>query len=194
MNNIRYNLNPTNLFIIAGLGNPGDEYKKTRHNAGFLFLDFLANKLNESWQENKKLKCDFIKSGNLLLIKPTSYMNNSGQSIEAVMNYYKMLDKKFGLKKKNADYSEKLLVVHDEIDIDFPKYKVSLNSRSAGHNGVQSIINHLKSKNFARLRIGIKNEILDHMSGKDFVLKRFSGDDLDKFQELNKEMFNKFFG
>lgn len=184
----RINLNKQESpFIIAGLGNPGEDYNKTRHNAGFIFLDTLANQLGLKWIDSPKLKCQLIKHGKLILIKPTSYMNNSGQAVHAVMAYYKLLEKKMCLTIKNADFSDRLLIVHDDLDISFGNYKFSTDSRAAGHNGVQSIIDNLKTKNFSRLRIGIKTDLLQHIKVTNFVLKRFSKDE---DNELNKNIGN----
>ncbi len=196
MNNNQKKINLLNrsfLFIVAGLGNPEKKYNKTRHNAGFLFLDELAEKLNLKWDKNKKFNCQIIKNNNLILIKPLTYMNNSGKAIQAVMSYYKMLPQKFGLKIKNSNISDKLLVIHDDLDILFNKYKFSTNSRSAGNYGVQSIINHLKTKNFQRLRLGIKSELLEHIPAKTFVLKNFNKNEYIKFQKLIKHIIEKHF-
>ena len=154
--------------IIIGLGNPGERYKNTRHNIGFMFLDALAEKYNATWKENKKFKAETCETPEGLLIKPQTFMNNSGQSAQIAMSYYNLLPKKIGiLKKKDSDLSSTLTVVHDELDIEFGKYKTSVNSRPAGHNGVKSIINLLKTKNFTRIRIGIKGEKPEQMPGRD---------------------------
>ena len=155
MKNNQNKINLTNRdtpLVIVGLGNASEKYTKTRHNAGFVFLDALANKIDATWTENTKLKCHFIKQGKLILIKPTTYMNRSGEAVQALMSYYKLLPKKFCITLKNSDLDDQLLVIHDDLDILFNKYKFSSNSRAAGNNGVQSIIDHLKTKNFQRLR------------------------------------------
>ncbi len=185
INQMKINLNKlTTPLLITGLGNPGEKYNKTRHNAGFIFLDKLAEELNLTWTENTKLKSWIIKDQNLILIKPMTYMNNSGEAVQAVMSYYKMLSQKLCFRTKNADLSDSLLVIHDELDIEFNKYKFSTDSRAAGNNGVQSIINHLKTKNFKRLRLGIKTDLLKHIPVKDFVLKRFSSEEQSKMDIL----------
>ena len=93
-------------------------------------------------------------------------MNNSGQAIQAILSYYKLLPKKLGLiKQKDSNLSDILTIIHDDIDIELGNHKTSVNSRSAGHNGVQSIINHLKTKNFKRIRIGVRTELLNNNSG-----------------------------
>lgn len=191
---MKINLNKLNSpFLIAALGNPGEKYNKTRHNVGFIFLDKLAKQLNLAWTENKKLKCQIIKDGNLILAKPLTYMNNSGEAIQAIMSYYKMLPKKLGFKTKNSDLSKNLLVIHDDLDIEFNKYKFSVDSRSAGNNGVQSIIHHLNTKNFKRLRLGTKTDLLKHISAKDFVLQRFSTEEQVTLNKLINDIIKNYF-
>ncbi len=165
--------------LIVGLGNPGDKYTKTRHNVGFLALDKLANDKGLEFHFDKKFNAEIIISGDTIYLKPMTFMNNSGQAVEAVMSYYKLLPKKMGfIKIKDVDLSEVLTVIHDEIDIDQGKIKTSIDSRSGGHRGVQSIINHLKTKNFKRLRIGIKNELRSKIPTPKFVLMRFNGEEM----------------
>ena len=165
--------------IIVGLGNPGEKYNNTRHNAGFMALDFFAEKENLVWQFDKKFNIDFIKHNDTFFIKPLTFMNNSGQAIALFMNYYKLLPKKIGLiKEKNSKLSQILTVVHDDLDIELGKYKISTDSRSAGHNGVQSIIDHLKTKNFRRIRIGIKNNRPEQMPIEKYVLQKFSEEEI----------------
>lgn len=169
--------------IIIGLGNPGEKYKRTRHNVGFMAVDAIAEKLNLSWKENKKFKALVAETADLILIKPETFMNNSGQSAQAVLSYYKLLPKKLGiLKLKNADLSEILTVIHDEIDLPLGKYKISVNSRSAGHNGVQSIINYLKTKNFKRIRMGIKPETENRIETIKLVMQNFTKEELGKIK------------
>jgi len=170
--------------IIAGLGNPGEKYQTSRHNAGWLFIDSLIKE--PKWQENKKFKALIHEEGELLFVKPLTYMNESGYSLIKIMSYYNLIPKNLVLfKKKNCDLSENLLVIQDELDLDFGKIKISINSGSAGHKGVQSIINHLKTKNFKRLRLGIKNEMLKTKIPADkFVLQSFSKTELEALNSL----------
>ncbi|MFH1427714.1 MAG: aminoacyl-tRNA hydrolase [Patescibacteria group bacterium] len=161
--------------IIIGLGNPGKKYELTRHNVGFMVVEALAKEHNLEWEINKKFKAEIAKSQNLILVKPQTYMNNSGQAVQAILAYYKLIPKKLGvLKIKNSDLSEILTVIHDDIDIDLGKHKTSTDSRSAGHRGVESIINYLKTKNFKRIRIGIKTTKLHNIPADKFVLQKFS--------------------
>ncbi len=170
--------------IIVGLGNPGDKYQKTRHNVGFMFLDFLVGS-EADWKIDKKFKSLIFHNGNNIFVKPQTYMNNSGWAVKSVLDYYKLIPKKFGLfSNKNSDLSSVLTVVHDDLDIDFGKYKISINSGSAGHNGVRSTISHLKTQNFRRLRLGINNEFKKNSSGENFVLQNFSKDELDNLNNI----------
>lgn len=173
--------------IIVGLGNPGQQYKNTRHNIGFMIVDALADKRGLSWENHKKFKADLAKGSDLILIKPQNFMNNSGQTVAAVLSYYKLLPIKLGVfKAANADLSEILTVIHDDLDIELGKFKVSVDSRSAGHKGVESIINHLKTKNFKRIRIGIKTPDLEKIPAD---LARRNEVEAAKFvlQKLNEE-------
>ncbi|MCK5211146.1 aminoacyl-tRNA hydrolase [Candidatus Parcubacteria bacterium] len=178
-----------NMKIIVGLGNPGEKYNNTRHNAGFMAIDKIVKDKNLEWKENKKFNAILIKDGNTLYIKPQTFMNNSGTAVRAVLDYYKTLPKKLGLiTAKNADLSGVLTVIHDDIDIEFGKIKESTCSRSAGHKGVESIINHLKTKNFKRIRIGVKGNKPEQMATTDYVLARFSKEELTQINKLITEL------
>ena len=132
--------------IIVGLGNPGEQYEKNRHNVGFIALDILLGDVK--WQLSKKFNALIYEAGDCIYLKPQTFMNNSGQSVQAIMSYYGLLPKSLGLfSKKDTDLNDVLTVIHDDIDIDLGKWKISTDSRSGGHNGIQSIINHLKTKN-----------------------------------------------
>ena len=181
--------------IIVGLGNPGQDYQNTRHNAGFIAVDALAERLGLTWSANKKFKAETADGLGLILIKPQDFMNNSGQSVAAVLSYYKLLPKKLGiLKTTNADLAEILTVVHDDLDIELGKYKISLDSRSAGHKGVQSVINHLKTKNFKRIRIGIRAPAIEkipadsarrnEVEAAKYVLRKFNDEEKNIIGEI----------
>ncbi len=174
--------------IIVGLGNPGEKYQKTRHNVGFMFLDFLAGE-RADWKIEKKFNAFILEQGERTLIKPQTFMNNSGMTVRAFMDYYKMLPKKLGLfAKKDIDLSGTLTIIHDDLDIDFGNFKQSINAGSAGHNGVESIIKHLKTKNFKRIRLGIKNEFKNNVPGEKFVLQTFSRDELDNLENIFRKI------
>ncbi|MFH1822740.1 MAG: aminoacyl-tRNA hydrolase [Patescibacteria group bacterium] len=183
--------------IIIGLGNPEKKYELTRHNAGFMVVEALAKEHNLEWEISKKFKAEIAKSQNLILVKPQTYINNSGQAVQALLAYYKLIPKKLGvLKIKNSDLSEILTVIHDDIDIDLGKYKISVDSRSAGHRGVESIINYLKTKNFKRIRVGIKTASLEKMPADKFVLQKFSESEQKIINNILEEIkvFNTLWG
>ncbi len=131
--------------LIVGLGNPGKEYQNSRHNTGFLMLDFLLGTKTE-WQESSGTKLfyfrDLIKNKSVEFIKPTTFMNNSGVAVKHVQEKHK-------LKLKD------IIVIYDDLDLPLGKIKISFNRNSGGHNGLESIIKKLKSKEFIRIRIGI---------------------------------------
>ena len=132
--------------LIVGLGNPGRQYEKTRHNAGFLFLDALAEELGCSWSNESRFQGLFaegsVANSKVMLLKPDTFMNRSGQSVGKIARYYKLLP-------------EEILVVHDELDFYPCVVKLKKDGGHAGHNGLRDIIAHLGSKEFYRLRIGI---------------------------------------
>ncbi len=170
--------------IIVGLGNPGAQYKNTRHNVGYLALDQYLGEVK--WSKNNKFKALTYKDSDCLFVKPLTFMNNSGQAIQTILNYYKLLPKKLGLIiKKNLNLDSSLIVIHDDLDLNFGEYKIARNSGSAGHRGVQSIIDQLKTKEFVRLRIGVGNELLHkHISPDKFVLQSFSQEEQKKLKSL----------
>ncbi len=177
--------------IVAGLGNPDEKYNKTRHNAGFIIIDKIADSLDLHWTKSKKFNAEVCRHEDTIFIKPMTYMNNSGRAIEAIMSYYGLLPKKMGLFKKNNSELDNLIVVHDDLDIELGKYKKSIGSRSAGHNGVESIIKHLKTKNFERIRVGIKTSLLDKVPGVKFVLQRFNKEEIEVINNISKEIENE---
>ncbi|MBU0546691.1 aminoacyl-tRNA hydrolase [Patescibacteria group bacterium] len=154
------------MLIIVGLGNPGDKFKNTRHNVGFMTLDKIKEKndfpdFNLSKKFQAKMSESFWNNDKVILVKPQTFMNESGKAVRRIIENYKL---------KIVD----LLVIHDDIDILIGKVKFSKDSSSAGHKGVQSIINILKSKNFARLRIGILPQKGKTRKTEEFVLQKFS--------------------
>ncbi len=164
--------------LIVGLGNPGKQYETTRHNIGFMALDFLAKELELEWTEHKKTKSLMAKSHNVILLKPQTFMNLSGESVVATLNFFK-LDK------------SSMIVVHDDIDVDLGNLKTTASSRAAGNNGVQSIINSLGSQDFFRIRIGVRTKEREIIPAEKFVLEKFKKDELEiiksLFPEIKKE-------
>lgn len=180
--------------IVMGLGNPGEKYKDTRHNAGFLLLDHIAEKKGLNWTNNKKLKSEIAKDGDIIYAKPLTFMNESGKAASAILSFYGLLPKKLGfLKNKDADISEILTVAHDDIDIPLGGYKKVSGSGSAGHKGVQSIINELKTKNFKRIRIGIKNQEKEGISADKLVLERFNSQERPEIERSVKKIEEELF-
>jgi peptidyl-tRNA hydrolase, PTH1 family len=180
------------MHIIVGLGNPGEKYKLTRHNVGWMVVDELAKKQAGYWEMNKKFKAEICKIGDVLLVKPQTFMNNSGQSVQAVLSYYKLLPKTLGVvTKKASDLTSVLTVIHDDLDLNLGTYKKSIDSRSAGHNGVQSIIDYLKTKNFNRIRIGINSESRGQIPADKFVLQKFGEQELEIINKLIPEIINQ---
>jgi len=131
--------------LVVGLGNPGSEYEGTRHNTGFLMLDFILGK-KTNWKESGITKALESKNSDLgkptLFLKPTTFMNNSGNAVSQV-------------KDKNKLKLDDIIVIYDDIDLPIGTMKLSFNKSSGGHNGLESIIKKLKSKEFLRIRIGI---------------------------------------
>ena len=128
--------------LIAGLGNTGPKYKNNRHNLGFILVDSFVKSQGLSWRYGADFMCYWLKSNKFLVIKPTTYMNKSGASVKAVSGFYK-------IEIKN------ILVVHDDLDLDFGKIRLSFGGSGAGHKGVESVIESLGTPEFVRLRAGI---------------------------------------
>jgi len=155
--------------LIAGLGNPGQKYKNTRHNAGFMVLDTLALELRTSFREEKKgPKLAYAESdlhgARLTLVKPLEYMNRSGMAVAQVSSFYKIRP-------------ENILVVHDDMDIELGRIKFVRSGGPGGHKGVHSIIEALGTRAFPRLKIGIDRPPPEIPADK-YVLGRFSPDQM----------------
>ena len=157
------------MYLIVGLGNPGKDYAATRHNVGFIFLDYLAQKYSLSFK-GTKWQADAVK-GQLwggcpvLLVKPQTFMNRSGLAVSAVVAFHQVA-------------VSKVIVVHDELDLPVGRIKIVTNRGAGGHNGIRSLIECLGSKEFVRVRVGIgRPATAEGVSG--FVLSRFSASELD---------------
>ena len=127
--------------LVVGLGNPGREYERTRHNAGFWWLDDLARELGASFKKESKFHGDVAKAGNVWLLKPQTFMNRSGQAVGALAKFYQITP-------------EEILVAHDEMDLPPGGLKMKIGG-AAGSNGVKDIVGHLGTRDFWRMRIGI---------------------------------------
>jgi PTH1 family peptidyl-tRNA hydrolase len=158
------------MYLIVGLGNPGEEYKKTRHNAGFLFAEKLAGK--ESFSFDKKQEAEVLKMDKFILIKPQTFMNDSGRAVRKVMDFYKL-----GIGQ--------VVVAHDDLDIAFGEFKVQKEKGPKVHNGLKSVEQNLGRTDFLRVRIGIDNRQpgMSYGTGADYVLSKFTEEEI---KELNK--------
>ena len=157
----------TPIRLVAGLGNPGREYARTRHNAGFWFVDELARKLGTSLAMESKFAGEVAKAGELRLVKPSTFMNLSGRSVAALARFY-------------AIAPDEILVVHDELDLKPGEAKMKLGGGVAGHNGLKDVRAQLGTPDFWRLRLGIghpRDSELTEQQVVDYVLKPPRGEE-----------------
>ena len=166
--------------LLVGLGNPGQKYQKTRHTAGFLFLDELAKERSLTFSRQVRFFGDLaelkVGSDRLYLLKPGTFMNRSGQSVSSVIKYYKIK-------------SEEVLVIHDELDFDAGVLKLKSAGGHGGHNGLRDIIAALGIKDFKRLRVGIGRP-KPGVQVADYVLSDFPKGDLQHIKGLYSDFFN----
>jgi len=159
--------------IIVGLGNPGPQYRDSRHNIGFMVVDHLAREIGGStliWSMDPKHNALIAKTADILLVKPQTFMNSSGESVSALVSYYKLKP-------------ESVWVVHDDIDLPLGKIRIRQKGGSAGHNGVESIMKLLGSDAFVRFRLGVgrgKESVIQ------FVLSRFNRHEAGSLKHLVK--------
>ena len=182
------------MYLIVGLGNPEKEYFETRHNSGFLFLDFLAKEIRASaFQLEKKLLAETA-SGKLneekvILAKPQTFVNKSGEAVKKLKTHFKIP-------------IENIIIVHDDLDVPFGSAKFSSGSGPGGHKGIKSIIGQLKTEKISRLKIGLANSKLKIARGQqndqkrkemiaDFVLSKFTPSEKTKLKEVFKEGLGK---
>lgn len=152
--------------LVVGLGNPGDKYFQTRHNVGFLAVDRLSKKINApKWTKSKKFESEFTKDGQLLLVKPQTFMNESGKAVKKFASHYKI-----GI--------DNIWIVHDDLDILLGEYKIQKSKGPKEHNGVESIEKELGSEDFWRVRVGVDNRVEDRTPGEKYVLQRFKSEEL----------------
>ncbi|MGC1176945.1 MAG: aminoacyl-tRNA hydrolase [Candidatus Saccharimonadales bacterium] len=179
---------PTNFYtvglnktiLLVGLGNPGKEYDLTRHNVGFLCLDEFVSKTEEmeGWIDKKSLKC-LVSSGRVgdsrvIAIKPTTFMNNSGEAVRAVAHFYKIS-------------AEHIAVIHDELDIDFGQIRTRVGGSDAGHNGIKSVTEAV-GEAYGRIRVGVGPKQPAGIKSEDFVLQKFSDDEQKQLPNLTREV------
>lgn len=172
--------------LIVGLGNPGGQYIDTRHNIGFMIVEHLAHEIGSQsfvWEQDNKHKAMVGRAGDVLLVKPLTFMNDSGIAVKGLMDYYKL---------SPAD----VWVIHDDIDLPLGKIRIRQKGGTAGHNGLNSILDHLKSDSFIRFRMGIgrgkestgpnENKNLSHRTVIAFVLSKFKQSEAGSLKHLVK--------
>lgn len=175
-----YTVGQNKNILIVGLGNPGKEYDLTRHNAGFLCVDEFVSKSDEmeEWINKKDLKC--LMSGGrfgdkrVIVMKPTTFMNLSGEAVQAVADFYKI-------------HPDNIVAIHDELDIEFGQIRLRIGGSSAGHNGVKSV-SKLIGKEYGRIRIGIGPKTPEQIASEDFVLQKFNKDEQSQLPNMIKEV------
>ena len=174
-----YTLGQNKTILVVGLGNIGREYEDTRHNIGFACVDAFALQNDfDPWIEKKDLRCHFashtIGDTRVVIIKPTTLMNSSGQAVQAVTTFYKI-------------NPARMIVVHDELDIPFGQIRTRVGGSSAGHNGIKSITNAL-GEDYGRVRIGIGPKTPEQIDSADFVLGKFTTDQQADMPSLTREV------
>jgi len=155
------------MFLLAGLGNPGSKYAGTRHNIGFMMLDYLASKYNLTFVDSK-YQARQVKTvlwhASMILLKPETYMNLSGTAVAATANFFKI---------ENTN----IFVIHDDLDLEFGRIRVSAGGGDGGHKGIRSIISSLGTNDFPRVRIGIGRPALP-IPPERYVLSKFDAEEL----------------
>lgn len=160
--------------VIIGLGNPTEEYKGTRHNTGFMYIGYLLDKYKDQGIKEKKLKNSIVYEvgEDLILVKPETFMNNSGSAVKEVVKWL------------NVDSENELILAHDDLDIPLGKFKFQFEKSPKDHNGVRSVEDHLGTTRFYRLRIGVDNRQGKQIEGERYVLERFSEEESVQVREV----------
>ena len=168
------------MFVIVGLGNPGKKYENTRHNVGFMAIDALAEKYGISVTEKKhKALCGtgVIEGVKVMLVKPQTFMNLSGESVGDVINFYKL------------DPEEEMLVIYDDISLAPGNIRIRRKGSAGGHNGIKSLISHLGTQGFMRIKIGV-GEKPSGWDLADYVLGHFTEEDISKIKEIMPDVIS----
>lgn len=161
--------------LVVGLGNPGKNYNFTRHNTGFLMLDFYFKMKNLKFAEKTKYSAIYHKEGDTLFIKPQTFYNDSGISVREFANFYKIP-------------LENILVIADDFNLEFGKLRFRQKGTDGGNNGLKSVIRELSSTEFPRLRIGTGNsELRRKLGDTDFVLSKFTTEEKERLPEILRE-------
>ena len=158
--------------LIVGLGNPGERYQKSRHNVGFILLDKFAADNNLNWRKVERFNSEVADYSNGLLIKPQTFMNNSGDAVSKLVNFYKIS-------------LNDLIIIHDDVDLPLGVIKKQKGKNSAGHHGVENIIEELGTKDFWRIRVGIGKPEDKNIPVDEWVLQDFGENELDIVAKLD---------
>ena len=166
--------------LIVGLGNPGATYNFTRHNFGFLALDFHAKIKQLDWQPREKFGATWLKSDDAIFIKPQTFYNDTGRAVQSFAHFYKIP-------------LANILVIYDDFDLPFGTTRFRQSGSAGGNKGLKSIIEHLGTDEFARLRLGTGNDAMRQKLGDtDFVLSRFTPEEKTKLPEILQAVSNKY--
>lgn len=173
-------------YIFVGLGNPGEEYEKTRHNTGRLVLDYFGKEFDAEWKYDKKLNAQIFKTkigkSSVTLVLPDTFMNNSGKAVKSLVSSVKA--------------AEKLVIIYDDLDLPFGKSKISFNKSSGGHRGLESIIKNIKTEKFVRIRVGIAptngtgkiRKPQGEENVKKYILGQFKPEELAELKKISKRV------
>ncbi|MBQ8996594.1 aminoacyl-tRNA hydrolase [Candidatus Saccharibacteria bacterium] len=164
------------MHLIVGLGNPGNQYNFTRHNFGFLALDFLFKQNSWTWEPHEKFGAVYAKVNDTIYLKPQTFYNDSGLAVRAFLDFYKIP-------------LENLLVICDDFNLPFGTTRLRQKGSAGGNNGLKSIIQHLGTENFARLRLGTGNdELRTKLGDVDFVLSKFTESEKAKLPKILSDL------
>jgi peptidyl-tRNA hydrolase, PTH1 family len=163
--------------LVVGLGNPGEKYKNTRHNTGYILIDILASKLGIDWSFDLKYNSEkaiytTAKGEQYLLLKPQTFMNLSGDAVSRITNFYKILP-------------QEITVIHDDLDLELGRVKTQIGASSAGHRGVEDIIEKLGTKDFKRIRVGIGKPVGTDIAVVDWVTMPFYENEISEIQKID---------
>ena len=167
--------------MIVGLGNPGKEYENTRHNLGFMFLDYLEEKYNfkiSTKKFNALIGEIFLNNEKIIFVKPQTYMNLSGQAVQKAKEFYKI-------------DSKDIIVIFDDLDIPFGEVRYKQNGSGGTHNGMKNIVQMISTKEFPRIKIGIGNIKHEKQDLKDFVLEKFSKSQKEEIEDIFEKAYEK---
>ena len=175
-----YSIGLNKTVLLVGLGNPGKTYAHTRHNVGFLCIDTFVSQTDEmaEWIQKKDFKA-LVSTGKLgdkrvIAMKPTTFMNLSGEAVHAVAHFYNIVP-------------SDIVVIHDELDIDFGQIRLRTGGSSAGHNGIKSVSQHI-GEEYGRIRIGVGPKHPVKIKSEDFVLQKFSASEQEQLSNLAREV------